>query len=506
MVYSEAQQIANSASLGFLIVGALEVSLLYLLTRSIYLLYFHPYAKYPGPKIAALSDVWWAYHWLIGRYPWAIENAFKKYGDVVRIAPDEVAVFPYNAHQDMLLSGRKGTPTFIKTDIHPTFTPGERGVFAEINIDEHRKTKQALARAFSINAHKEQDSALHKIIDEFILKVEAHSHDTDDMDITMWFSLLAADLIGEMSVGHSFGNVKDGRPNHFIEKFFLTAPLTNLYTVIRRFPLIAPLVHLALPRKTVLQLHDILEELKVILKGRMAREKLEHEDYMSTLIRQDKPMYSEDYIFSQFTAIIIPLEAVASLMQSTVTCLGMYPDKLEKLQQEIRTSFASYDEIEPDALRDLPWLSAAVNESLRFHTIATFPQPRESPGGTLGDYYIPKGYRVQSSSFSLFRSERYFAKPREYHPERWLPATHPNYDHTFDNDDRAVFQPFSMGTRKCLGFVTADRQARTVLAKLVWKFDWVLTNSDEFDWERDLKVYQVTVRPKVKVRFTPTAH
>jgi hypothetical protein len=128
-------------------------------------------------------------------------------GDVVRIAPDEVAIFPYEAHQgklstylgkpkprvsltnsrcsDMLLSGQKGTPAFIKTDIHPTFTPGERGVFAEIDVDRHHKTKQALSRAFSTLAHKEQDIALHNIVDDFIRKVEAHHCDLDGMDISM---------------------------------------------------------------------------------------------------------------------------------------------------------------------------------------------------------------------------------------------------------------------------------------------------------------------------------
>ncbi|KIN02841.1 hypothetical protein OIDMADRAFT_119338, partial [Oidiodendron maius Zn] len=65
----------------------------YAISRYIYLLYFHPLSKFPGPRIAAVSNIWYTYHWsvsLSGRYPWAIERILIKYGDVVRIAPNEL--------------------------------------------------------------------------------------------------------------------------------------------------------------------------------------------------------------------------------------------------------------------------------------------------------------------------------------------------------------------------------------------------------------------------------
>lgn len=40
------------------------------------------------------SDLHTRYH---GRYPWAIEAVFKRYGDVVRIAPNELAFFTVEA-------------------------------------------------------------------------------------------------------------------------------------------------------------------------------------------------------------------------------------------------------------------------------------------------------------------------------------------------------------------------------------------------------------------------
>lgn len=36
-----------------------------MVTRCIYLLYFHPASAFPGPKLAAVSNVWYAYYWYV---------------------------------------------------------------------------------------------------------------------------------------------------------------------------------------------------------------------------------------------------------------------------------------------------------------------------------------------------------------------------------------------------------------------------------------------------------
>lgn len=37
----------------------------YWIGRSIYNIKFHRLSKYPGPKLAAVSDLWWAYAWYV---------------------------------------------------------------------------------------------------------------------------------------------------------------------------------------------------------------------------------------------------------------------------------------------------------------------------------------------------------------------------------------------------------------------------------------------------------
>jgi hypothetical protein len=45
------------------------------------------------------------------------------------------------------------------------------------------------------------------------------------------------------------------------------------------------------------------------------------------------------------------------------------------------------------------------------------------------------------------------------------------------------------------------RQARVLLAKMAWKLDWEIVNADEFDWERDIRLYATYTRPIFRARY-----
>ena len=61
---------------------ALPLWLLYLIIGGLYRLYFHPLAKFPGPKIAALTRWYEFYHDIIhkGRFLWKIGDLHDRYG------------------------------------------------------------------------------------------------------------------------------------------------------------------------------------------------------------------------------------------------------------------------------------------------------------------------------------------------------------------------------------------------------------------------------------------
>lgn len=56
--------------------------IVYLIAGAIYRLYFHPLAKFPGPKVAALTGWYEAYHDMYrrGMFIWKIQEMHEKYG------------------------------------------------------------------------------------------------------------------------------------------------------------------------------------------------------------------------------------------------------------------------------------------------------------------------------------------------------------------------------------------------------------------------------------------
>ncbi|CAP62329.1 uncharacterized protein PODANS_0_230 [Podospora anserina S mat+] len=67
------------------------------------------------------------YQWFKGRYPWSIEAALKKYGDVVRIAPNEIVFFTVQAQngQSFLSLPSLGPPVLTSTYLSPRY-PSKR--------------------------------------------------------------------------------------------------------------------------------------------------------------------------------------------------------------------------------------------------------------------------------------------------------------------------------------------------------------------------------------------
>ena len=162
---------------------------LYYTSIAIYNLYFHPLARYPGPRIAAVSSLWYARALAKGTIAQDTLTLHERYGDVVRIAPDELSYLKPENWREIYGYRAGGKQEMIKDPryhdtVKPTVTilTGDR--------EQHSYYRKMLSPQFSEKALKEQEYILHDFINLFIKSVrEAGQGAKKPVNMTDWWNV-----------------------------------------------------------------------------------------------------------------------------------------------------------------------------------------------------------------------------------------------------------------------------------------------------------------------------
>jgi cytochrome P450 len=371
--------------------------LAYCLVRCAYNTWFHPLAIFPGPRLAAISNVYYGRLWLSGRYPWAVEKLFHKYGDIVRIAPNELVFTSPRAYTDIHASAVHNREIFTKTDFQD-IGENEPGITAERDPEKHREIAKQLHPAFAARSLRRQEEIVHVHIDRFVALIERKESTGESIPVKEWFDWLAFDIAGEMAYGRQFENVGQSRASLFLSTFQRVGPWGTYHQVFKRFPLLHPLVWLLLPPRVVLTVPTLLRMNREKVRERLSEHfNKQHNDYINFLLpsssKQQLP--TEDWLTAQANVLIVAgFDPMTNLFSSTFYYLLRTPRALARLNEEIRGQFVSYTDIKAHGLQSLRYLHAVIEEALRIHTNAAFGQPRKSPGAMVDGVFIPKGVSV----------------------------------------------------------------------------------------------------------------
>lgn len=179
----------------------------------------------------------------------------------------------------------------------------------------------------------------------------------------------------------------------------------------------------------------------------------------------------------------------------------------DRLATEIRSKFASSEEIKVDTVMTLPYLGATLNEALRLFPPGAVAMQRVVPSGgaTIDGHYVPAGTTVSISPWVAGRSPSNFHLPDAFRPERWL-----HEDQAFANDHLSASKPFGHGPKKCIGEDLSFLEARLILAHLVFAFDMELDGRYKEDNEKwclnpepeTIRLYQVLLKPNLWIRLS----
>jgi cytochrome P450 len=162
------------------------------------------------------------------------------------------------------------------------------------------------------------------------------------------------------------------------------------------------------------------------------------------------------------TLLIGGHETTATSLSWAVACALGRPGTLGRMRAEIDDVFSGG--FDPARVRELAFVGAVANESMRLYPIATAVTRILKRDHVLGGWTIPAGTRCSPCIYLLQRDERVWPAPNEFRPERFLDGKPSVYQ----------FFPFGAGVWRCLGAQFADYEMRVVLARLVGRVDMQL--------------------------------
>jgi len=174
-------------------------------------------------------------------------------------------------------------------------------------------------------------------------------------------------------------------------------------------------------------------------------------------------------------------------------------DTQEQLRAEVSKAVPSTEPLQWSRIAALPLLDAICNETMRLHPSVLTALPRDSPaeGITIDGVYIPPDTQHVIPTYTLQRDERYWTRPNEWIPARWL-------DEPELVKDKRAFFPFSIGPFNCAGKYLSYMEQKILLTKLVMAFDiGFASGEDGTQIHTQQKDYLVVALPDVRMCLVP---
>ncbi|TLD07867.1 hypothetical protein PgNI_11085 [Pyricularia grisea] len=495
-----------------------------------YNVFFHPLSKFPGCKLHAATRFVKDVKLLRGTFSESAKDLHLKYGEIVRVAPNELSYIDPRFYSDVLqISGEGemkkeffGVAQKAQSSPVPNKSHDGGSTVESMTImskkDDHDRFRRLFQPAFTNVALKAQHPLIASHADLVVARLTESHAAGDNINVTELATYYSVDMMSELVFGHSLG-LLDGNPQYvsWVHAMLSGLRWVVLTAVLMQVPLLGSLLHALAtgPMKGIVGAHYRLASELVDRRLDQKPEQAGKPDVWSFVIgRQQqsekrgkgvKGLTRDDMHVAASMLMIVGTETSATVLCGVMYYLGQKANRHvhDKLALEIRSTIRHSEEVhnDPGLLVRLPYLNAVLQEGLRMYMPGGIT-PRVVPegGATICGEYVPAGTRVAYHSPAAFNSPINFTRAGEFLPERWLNPDDPE----FAGDRRQVVQPFSVGPRSCTGKDLAWAELRMFVAKVIWHFDVVVCPESE-DWIVGQKTYISYQKGPMMCKFTPVA-
>ncbi|KAL2669787.1 hypothetical protein Neosp_015232 [[Neocosmospora] mangrovei] len=440
--------------------------------------------KFPSPSFAAFSSFWRVWHNLHYNHYAAVDNAHKRLGTHVRIAPNHISILDPRAPNEVYGHGAN----MLKEAWYDAGAGVHRNLADTRVKAEHQAKRKMLAHAFAAKTVVGLEPILVETLSIFMKQMDKHAADGTRVNMRLMLNYFTIDLFGNLLYGHKLGclerendlleaeSPRDGRIYKvpFIQSLLdATVVNTVLAFTPKLLPITKPLLNYHPYKKKGTDWENIVYH---NTKERMTNH-APGDDLFKKLLQDSKGQelnLSLGEIIAECSAMMnAGTETTTAAMTNTVYLLYTHPHVLAKLRAEIDTAIPGANIPSYDAASKLPYLRACIEESLRVRPASSFGLPRVVPEGGrhIAGQFVPEGVTVSVPTYSLLRDESVFEHATEYDPDRWMTDDSEKKHRMMSNH-----LPFSTGPRACIGRNIAYFEQIVVIATLAKFYDCIVPN------------------------------
>ncbi|KAJ8462070.1 hypothetical protein ONZ51_g11136 [Trametes cubensis] len=434
---------------------------------------FHPLACYPGPFLCRSTGFWMALAGRGGRRYLYVQTLHERYGDIVRIGPNELSVRDPSFVEPIYgTNGLPRQPTYLGNNTKSKEVPTESAASGTAKIE-------AIAPATLMDYRPLLTARVRQLL-------EGIGGQNEEIDISRWVHHFSYDFMADVAFGggselmRQLGDTDDawGTLGHAHREATLMQHVSWRVRCI-----------VQLPSLTTAQRHK-LRYLRMIISERI-RCSLD-----SKVLLDDGPGEGQLEPNAQQSAIPIPhlsdgtllaviagADTISSTLTNLLFCLLTHPRVYMRLQEEIDQFYPpGEDPCDRHPPLEMHYLTAVINETLRLYPPIPSDGQRVVPGNgggiLIGPRFIPPGTAISLHNYSVQRDPRNFHPcPSSFWPNRWLLASGhlsfedaPVDEYSFVHNQGA-FTPFSHGLSNRVGESLAMRELRIVLCAILQRYD-----------------------------------
>ena len=323
----------------------------------------------------------------------------------------------------------------------------------------HRERRRVMQPAF----HREQVASYANAMVTEAERMALAWRSSDRVDIGAEMKRLTLSVVGSALFGVDFG-ASTARIADVLQRAIRRSAYISL-----ALPLLEPLLVAYRRRRpdqpSVFFRRERSELEQIIAPILQSRRERAEGDLLSLLLGYGE-LSEEDISNEIVTLVLAGHETTATALTWAWYLLSKHPGIERKLQEEADTVLGDREATFDDVPR-LSYTSMIFSEALRLYPPALAFGRRPIEHIELGGFRIAPKTSIILSPYITQRNPRYFGRPEEFNPDRWLNQDWPKF----------AYFPFGAGAKMCIGDSFAKLEGVLVLATLAKH--WALRREDE---------------------------